>query len=237
VDTNLMFIGGGSAGAITALSTNYINVPGETSYPPTLPLASDLSLEGASGSPGPSSQVKGTLCFCGGTKTVFEEPLFDTLAIQDSNDPILLVVHGTADLLIPTVRALEIAIRANNVELPYLFYPMYGATHCPWFFPLENSWEYLDTLISYTVPFLYACVSPTSGIDEVLTENSISIYPNPASDFIRIQFSSQIAEHVRIYNLLGELVYDQKVTSNFKLDLANWSAGIYVVKIPTLGIE
>lgn len=237
IDTNLMFIGGESAGAITSLATNYIDLPGETNHPPTLPLSSDLTLEGDSGNPGHTSQTKGTLCFCGGTKTVLEEQLFDTLAIQNASNPNLLMVHGTADPLIPTVRALEIAIRAENVGLPYLFYTMPGATHCPWFYSLENSWEYLDTLISYTVPFLYACVVESSGLNEVLGEKSVSIYPNPASDFIRIQFKSFEAQQMVVYNLLGELVFDQLVSSGFELGIVNWSRGVYVIKMPDLELE
>lgn len=51
IDTNLIFMGGESAGAITSLTTTYVNTSVEVAYPNTLPLTNDNSVEGNSGLP------------------------------------------------------------------------------------------------------------------------------------------------------------------------------------------
>lgn len=234
IDTSLMFIGGESAGAITAMSTNYIRSVGETAFPSTPPMADDLGLEGDSGNPGFSSSTKATLCFCGGTETVFDEPLFDTLAIDLNSDPPVLIVHGSGDPIIPIASTLEIAIRAENIGLPYLFYNMPGATHCPWFFPLENSWEYLDTLIDYTVPFLYACVNAAADISENERPEFI-VYPNPVDDLLTINYSNNVTLLIEITDAEGQLVFSKRIYSDTEINTDHWEKGIYFIRSPELG--
>jgi len=100
IDIAKVFMGGESAGAISSLNVNYIDQPGELLYPPVAPYNTNGTVEGNSGNPGYSSKTTATLCFCGGTKTVSSDPLFDTTAMQPSNLP-LLQLHGTSDPVIP----------------------------------------------------------------------------------------------------------------------------------------
>lgn len=236
IDTSLIFIGGESAGAITAMTTTYINKTSEVLYPPSSPQSTNVTVEGNSGNPGFSSQTKAALCFCGGTKTVLNELLFDTSAIEINPNPSLLIIHGTNDPLITTSSSLNLAIRANNVGVPNLFYPMYGATHCPWFFPLTDSWKYLDTLIDYTVPFLYACVQNSTNINEVNKILDVNIYPNPAKNTINIVSKSidNKSITVTITSLDNKLVYNKKEIINgskLSIDVANLMSGAYIIKL------
>ena len=234
IDESQIFLAGESAGAITALTSNYINQDSETAFPPTPPMASDNSADGNSGNSGFSSEARATLCFCGGTATVLNELLFDTLAMQTDLDPPLLQVHGTADLLIPITKALDVAIRANNLSLPSLFYPLSGATHCPWYFPLENSWAYLDTLIGFSVPFLYAAISETTSIDLLNKDiDEIKIYPNPSRGTIYFELleTNYTDLNINIINSLGRSVYNFKPKAdenNFSIK-TNLPQGIYYI--------
>ncbi|MEN8793183.1 MAG: T9SS type A sorting domain-containing protein [Flavobacteriales bacterium] len=236
IDTSLIFIGGESAGAITAMTTTYINKTSEVLYSPSSPQSTNVTVEGNSGNPEFSSQTKAALCFCGGTKTVLNELLFDTSAIEINPNPSLLIIHGTNDPLITTSSSLNLAIRANNVGVPNLFYPMYGATHCPWFFPLTDSWKYLDTLIDYTVPFLYACVQNSTNINEVNKILDVNIYPNPAKNTINIVSKSidNKSITVTITSLDNKLVYNKKEIINgskLSIDVANLMSGAYIIKL------
>jgi hypothetical protein len=236
IDTSLIFIGGESAEAITSMTTTYINKTSEVLYPPSSPQSTNVTVEGNSGNPGFSSQTKAALCFCGGTKTVLNELLFDTSAIEINPNPSLLIVHGTNDPLITTSSSLNLAIRANNVGVPNLFYPMYGATHCPWFFPLTDSWKYLDTLIDYTVPFLYACVQNSTNINEVNKILDVNIYPNPPKNTINIVSKSidNKSITVTITSLDNKLVYNKKEIINgskLSIDVANLMSGAYIIKL------
>ncbi|MEI6577346.1 MAG: T9SS type A sorting domain-containing protein [Bacteroidota bacterium] len=69
------------------------------------------------------------------------------------------------------------------------------------------------------------------GIAEI--EPIVSMYPNPASDVFMIQCDKRI-EQIEIYNLLGEIVNLQKVSSlNPVINVAALPAGLYIVRIKT----
>ena len=104
IDTTKIFIGGESAGAITSLNASYMNAMSEVLYPSNLPMSIDNSIEGNSGNSGYSSSVRATMCLCGGTKHVSTLPVFDTSAINLSDNP-ALIVHGGSDPIIPLVFA------------------------------------------------------------------------------------------------------------------------------------
>jgi hypothetical protein len=72
------------------------------------------------------------------------------------------------------------------------------------------------------------------SVDEALaTENSISVYPNPARDIINIDFqSSAPADLLRIYNQKGQLVLTQPISQNSqkqRLDVSSFPSGIYLI--------
>ncbi len=70
-----------------------------------------------------------------------------------------------------------------------------------------------------------------STINNISNNPSISIYPNPSVGVFN--FLSQVAiSEITIYNVLGEVVYSEKVNSNrIKMDLKNQPTGIYFYKI------
>jgi hypothetical protein len=69
--------------------------------------------------------------------------------------------------------------------------------------------------------------------EESLQDESVSIYPNPASDNIFISLKSELKNpHVEIYNVTGEKVYSDALASRQKsINIQKYAAGIYFVKI------
>ncbi len=60
---------------------------------------------------------------------------------------------------------------------------------------------------------------------------TVTIYPNPVQDILNIKGAVNIQE-VQIINLVGQVVYIQKVESDFlKLNLSNLRSGIYNLKV------
>ncbi len=234
INTDFIFIGGESAGAVTALTATYIDNLSEVSFPTTLPLATDNSVDGNSGNPGFSSDIKAALCLCGGTKTILNEQLFDTAAITTGDQPILLV-HGTNDQLIHVAQSLEVAQRATNLNIPNLFYTMPGAGHCPWYFPLQNSWNYLDTIIDYTVPFLFACIQGGTSTNNYTAPKALNIYPNPTKSEFTISINNPTSSKSRllVYNTLGICIAAKEIileNGQAKINLTNYSPGFYYIK-------
>ena len=71
--------------------------------------------------------------------------------------------------------------------------------------------------------------SPISlGLDSVSNE-TFKLYPNPVEDYLYIQSSDTTIKNIDIYNILGRKIYTS--SSENRLDMSSYSAGIYFVKI------
>ncbi len=72
-----------------------------------------------------------------------------------------------------------------------------------------------------------------SGVDQETLSTTISLYPNPAKDFLNIQNSGNaIVEKVSIFNMLGKLVIEE-TNPVAAINLKPLSFGIHMVKIET----
>lgn len=65
--------------------------------------------------------------------------------------------------------------------------------------------------------------------DNFALNEVVSMYPNPAENYLTIRSKSPITR-VQVYSLLGDLVLN--VRTNFlRIDLSNLNSGIYMIKI------
>lgn len=69
----------------------------------------------------------------------------------------------------------------------------------------------------------------TASVNDVFS-SSISIYPNPANDFVKISTDKTITG-VEVYNLIGKKVIAASSLRNDKLDVSNLAKGVYVLKV------
>jgi hypothetical protein len=63
--------------------------------------------------------------------------------------------------------------------------------------------------------------------------NTFSIYPNPANEYVTINYHFQAGDEIRLTDVLGKLLFTTKIslpTLNFKLQTLNLSSGIYFLK-------
>lgn len=83
----------------------------------------------------------------------------------------------------------------------------------------------------FTVDVLDCISTTTLGIDESveLNSNSLSIYPNPAIDFIQISGLKK-AEFYKIYNFIGAEVNNGIISDYGKIDIQNLTNGLYFLK-------
>jgi hypothetical protein len=58
-----------------------------------------------------------------------------------------------------------------------------------------------------------------------------SVYPNPFSDFITIEFSNYEEVTLEVYNALGALVINQQIKTKRKLNLSALPAGMYYISL------
>jgi hypothetical protein len=72
-----------------------------------------------------------------------------------------------------------------------------------------------------------------TAINEDMAENSIHIYPNPATDHISVK-SAQKVLSLDIYSMNGELVLSQtSISTNSPINTGNLQAGMYLLRIVT----
>ncbi len=78
-----------------------------------------------------------------------------------------------------------------------------------------------------------ASVMTSSEINS--SENKLKIYPNPATDFITVEFSGVISENLilKIYNMLGAVIYSETdlTSGSTSIDVSGLDADIYFLKL------
>ncbi len=88
-----------------------------------------------------------------------------------------------------------------------------------------------------SAPSNEACVFVAVGVNDV--ENNISVYPNPANDFVMVEASQDIRS-IEITNYMGQVVNSVKAVemTQYRINTSSLSAGIYFVEVETTaGIE
>jgi len=75
--------------------------------------------------------------------------------------------------------------------------------------------------------------STCQGADMDEVEINFTIFPNPSSDMIQLQFDSGEEKDINIYSINGQLVYSKVnyASNNLKVDISNLERGLYIVKV------
>ena len=71
------------------------------------------------------------------------------------------------------------------------------------------------------------------GVDELATENTFSVYPNPSTNYLNINFSNHKSEkYITLYDAQGKLIYQATSTNlNLRLDVTAYTKGIYLLEV------
>jgi len=73
---------------------------------------------------------------------------------------------------------------------------------------------------------------PTNSINQsTQSQHSISLMPNPASDFLQVQAENFERSILRIVDVLGNVVYSESFYQTAKINTANYKNGVYFVNI------
>jgi len=84
----------------------------------------------------------------------------------------------------------------------------------------------------FTPAYTNGTLGPLAGVENQKNKQMV-IYPNPASDFIIVKSNDDL-QSVKIFNNLGELVFNKTITAReFRVSTAAFSAGLYLVQIDT----
>lgn len=244
-DPNIIFAGGSSAGAFTALHLAYLDDVSE--IPAEIDTTVMGNLEGNSGNPGYASTVNAVIDLCGA--------IGDRHWVTGSTVP-FVAMHGTNDNTVPYGRAMiyllgafpimvidgsyAIAGYADSVGVYNQMYTWRGAGHVPY----ASNPAYMDTTVSFVSNFLYqyfGCVPrdpnplPNTFVTEIRNtlENRVIVYPNPANEYLIINSNENIVD-LTLMSVDGkQLQRFSQLNNNARIDVSALAPGIYFITINT----
>lgn len=242
IDTNNIFAGGSSAGAVLFMQYSYLDSVSQMApnYQAMLPIIGG-TLEGNSGNPGYSTYIKGCISLAGG----LAETSFMGYCSKS-----LVMAQGTHDSIVPyycgypedgVVTSVELCglgsldtFLSNTPYFDTLTFP--GAGHVPW----ENGgidFYMIDTLIT---GYLYkeitnaapqVCTGFPAGIRNINSDD-ITLYPNPATDLVNIH-SSRFISSISVADEMGRIVIQTTDihSPEYQMNTSGLSTGVYIVRI------
>lgn len=248
IDPDLIFAGGSSAGAFTALHLAYMDSYDE------LPLQIDTSLlgdlEGNSGNPGFSSEVNAVIDLCGalGDKTWLHSGDIPFVAMHGDIDG--TVPYGTSIIYLLGSFPLMVVDGSHSITEYSLslgfqneMYTYFNADHVPY---VMNT-SYMDTTVRFVSNFLYRYLgcnpSDPTPIANTFTTNikseelisKVSVYPNPSSGKIWIELNDQQNRivSVSLQDISGRSIIQNNSFEN-PLFTESLVDGMYLLKIETV---
>ena len=241
VDTTKIFVGGLSAGAITALHATYLDT-NDNLEPNIRTLV--MANGGFKGNTGDAEN-----------KTHIEDDIFATINMSGAliskgllspDDPILMSYHGDMDDVVPVdsnsvfgliylYGSRTIHKEAQEKGIPNTLTLAPGGLHTdiytePKFIP------YLTQFLLNSTNLYYPRLCGTSASNKSVEKVDIvtRMYPNPASNHVNFEFKSMIDE-VWVLNTMGELVFRKTVKSDYlTLTASELASGNYFL-VPIIG--
>ena len=186
IDTTRIFIGGSSAGAITALHVAYLDQACEIQdYIGSTDLNTLGGLEGTSGNPGYSTKVAGVINLCGA---------LGRYSWLEAGDVPLVSLHGTADATVKYNRGVVSPFGAPIMYLdgsrmlierscalnhPHKMYTFRGAPHVPYAGGGAAQIAYMDTTVNFVRDFLVEQLGCTNMAlqPENVPSQTATLYP------------------------------------------------------------
>lgn len=238
-DADHIFIGGYSAGAVTALHCSYLdlddNLPG---FLQTI-ISNNGGLEGISGTTSNKTYASTSKAIVNMSGGLYRSEWIDPTEVP------LVSIHGTADATVPYVSGLAAGIaylegssrlhlRANNIGLWNSLHTVPGGGHTD-IYDNANYQPHLDTFWVNATTLLESLTCAAVGTTTPLSwEDDWSMLPNPNSDgqlFIRLPIDVHSVD-VQIMNSTGARVYQQKgVSDNGLVNLPELASGMYMIQL------
>jgi len=133
-----------------------------------------------------------------------------------------IIHHGDSDNTVPIAMDSLLNSVFNSTGIPHQFYQYNGYTH--------SSISMDSLMFARTQQWfaLHGCANPTS-IDYPESSETISIFPNPSSEYIQINAEKII--DVELFDMSGKRLLSKTVMPNEQIDVSPLNNGIYFITI------
>ncbi|MBL6663580.1 MAG: carboxylesterase family protein [Flavobacteriales bacterium] len=226
INPNFIFVGGYSAGAVTAA---HLSVIDDNQVPAEFQSFYDEAggIEGNSGNSGYSSEVSGAILLAGA---------INTLDFIDADDEPTVSLHASDDNTV----SYECANALGNASLPYLCgsgkiheeLENVGVINDLYTFPSGGHAAPILDIEGTTVPFisdfLYNLICQSTSVDD--TESPLfSVYPNPCQNYLNIENLNRV-NSVVVVDMLGNIVLESQINSGMnQINTHALSQGVYFI--------
>lgn len=239
IDSNAIFIGGGSAGAIMALHVAYLD--STDTIPPHIQTAIDNNggLEGnTTMNTQYSSEVQAVLNLSGalGDASWVDAGDVPVFSVHDDQDNIVPYGQGYSTVAGFPVSYLEgsqvIADTATALGIPNVLITIPNSTgHVSY----VNDPQWQDSVFTGILVFLNEILCPAmTSIEPLAYATDVVVYPNPAVQEITIELSDLEGNYALVlYNNMGQEVFLKEGIAERQVTLSrqNLPAGIYYLKL------
>lgn len=95
---------------------------------------------------------------------------------------------------------------------------------------------YIEDLAGTVYDSVDVSFNQTASLKEVKNSLSFSVFPNPANDVLTISLANAPAEStVKVVDVLGNVITNEKINGNKKLDVSDYKNGVYFITIANNG--
>ncbi|MFI4963295.1 MAG: T9SS type A sorting domain-containing protein, partial [Legionellales bacterium] len=233
IDTNKIFIGGNSAGAVLYMHVGYLDSVGECTPLMLAALNNNGGFDGNSGNPGYTTKAKGVINMAGALASV---------SIASPGDIPSVNCQGDQDNVVPytcgkplggacpdTLCGLgSLTGQYNIVHIIHWDHVFIGQQHVPW----DGNTAMMNTVDSLTNAFLYSLVCPVTSVNEIHTNTEVNLYPNPASEVLNMNSTESISGII-MYDQMGRTVLqaDGINKGSYEINTSRLAKGLYFIRI------
>ncbi len=226
INTDYITVGGGSAGAITAIT---LGVSNQEDFRDEINLSDDPTL--ATTNLDQTYEIRSIVDFWGSNaalealEAIYGHHRFDSL------DPELFIAHGTEDPTVLYSQAEELVALYDSTGAYVELVPLIGRGHGVWGATVDGkslSDLSFDFLVEQQELILDAnCNRITSTIESSTLD--VKIFPNPASTYININASADFNFKATLYDLNGTVI--KHVLNNPRFITTSLPSGIYLLEL------
>lgn len=246
IDASQIWVGGNSAGAITALHVAYVTDTAELpSYLKSI-VAQNGGIEGNSGNDGYPSTVSGVINLAGGINKLQWIAPGDVPVVSCHGTNDKTVPYDCNDVLYPDNFVLDLVDLCGSgaikdwcdlvgTEDSLLIFP--GDGHVPW----ENNTAKRSQMTTFVTDFVAkhtVCDSAAVGIRNAARNMQCSVSPNPANNQVVVKMENRrnAPVEVMIYDAVGRLATRKSfLQEEMKIDLSALQPGVYLLRAQSGG--
>ena len=85
------------------------------------------------------------------------------------------------------------------------------------------------------ISFHVTCNSCSNVNVEDMEKENITVYPNPASNYLNVTLAGDEAATVQLFNLVGQQVYSETAVNSASINVSSLKAGVYMLKVSQNG--